>query len=69
MLPSMLHLTKESCREDFHQDATENPMVEMNAVKNSLESIKRYNFVSKYTIIYENLNFNNDKNWNFNNSK
>ena len=37
-------------------------MVKMNTVKNFLKNIKH--FLSKDSVICENLNFNNDKNWN-----
>ena len=38
-------------------------MVEVNAVKNFLKNIKH--FISNNSLICENLNFNNDKNWNY----
>ena len=48
----MLHWSRENDREDPHQvDNTENPMIEVNAVKNFLKNTKTVLFVKILIII------------------
>ena len=48
-LSPILHWSREDYREDSHQDTTENPMMEMDTVKNFLKNIKH--FISKDIVL------------------